>query len=115
MKTRMDKLVGKRTKKSNGNSKKWKNSLFREIRMIPQLDSGPLQYRLGNLGDIVCLTQKFEGRLNLFLVSHQSVWSKGNNCQFLHRTVVLFKYFNFYENTVLRFFSAGFDSIIPHE
>lgn len=50
------------SKKLNSRLKNSKSgSLFKEIRMIPQLDPGPLHYGLGNLDDIVCLTQKLEG------------------------------------------------------
>lgn len=116
MKTGMDKLTEKRTKKLNRNSKKWKNSLFSEIKMIPQLDSGPLQYRLGNLGDIVCLTQKLEGRLNsLFLTGLYG--QREITVSFLYRSVIVFKYLNLFMkiDTILRFFCAGFKVIISNK
>ena len=40
-----------------------KGGIFKEIRMIPELHAGPLQYRIGNLYDIVCLSQNLEGKV----------------------------------------------------
>jgi hypothetical protein len=42
-----------------------KSSVFKEIRMIPKLDAGRLQYRIGNLYDIVCLSQSGVGEVTL--------------------------------------------------